>query len=203
MRCRKAQWMISDEIDGRLAPSKRGSLNKHLETCPSCREYREHLRNLQTKTARVASPAVPSGYWEDSLARLRKKLEAVRTQPGGKERILRPFPALFPRWAWAGAAALLFAGVGLYFVLGPSSKILERLPLSHEDAAGRLIAMIGADESYETEVADLIQASILENTGEEIRDSRLLLYGESRFLDGLSEEELERLETHLDNELKI
>lgn len=203
MRCRAARRLISDEIDGRLAPRKRLSFEKHLAACLSCREYGERLRNLQVNSARTGTPAVPSGYWEGSIARLREKLETVRTETGGSERIRRPAPAAFPRWAWAGAATLIGAAVGLYFVLGPSNKMLERFPLSHEEAAGRLVAMLGDDEALEAEFADLIQASILENSGDEVRDSRLLLYGDSRFLDGLSEAELLRLDQHLARELKI
>jgi len=203
MRCRTVQRLISDEIDGRPAPRKRRSFEKHLAACFTCREYGERLRNLQAKSARPGAPAVPSGYWEGSIARLREKLETVRPETGGRERIRRPVPAVFPRWAWAGAAALVFAGVGLYFMLGPSNKMLDHFPLSHEEAAGRLVAMLGDDETLEAEFDDLIQASILENSGEEISETRLLLYGDSRFLDGLSEDELLRLESHLDRELKI
>ena len=203
MRCRTVQRLISDEIDGKLAPGKSRSLKKHLPACRSCREYEERLRDLQAKSAQTGVPAVPSGYWEDSIARLREKLETVRTETGGRERIRWAVPPLFPRWAWAGAAALVFAGAGLYFVLGPSNKMLDRFPLSHEEAAGRLIAMVGDDESLEAEFSDLIQASIFANSGEEIGDTQRLLYAASRFLDGLSEDELLRLESHLDRELKI
>lgn len=203
MRCRAVRRLISDEIDGRPAPRKRRSFEKHLAACLSCREYGERLRNLQARSARAGAPAVPAGYWEGSIARLREKIEMARTEAGGRVPIRTHAPAIFPRWAWSGAAALLFAGIGLYFVLGPSDKMLDRFPLSHEEAAGRLVSMLGDDEDLEAEFADLIQASILENSGEEIEETRLLLYGDSRFLDGLSEDELLRLETHLDRELKI
>jgi hypothetical protein len=203
MRCLAVRRLISDEIDGRLAPRKRRSFEKHLAACLSCREYGKRLRNLQANSAPTGAPAVPAGYWEGSIARLKEKIETVRSETREREPIRKPAKVVFPRWAWAGAAALIFAGVGLYFVLGPSNKMLDRFPLGHEEAAGRLVAMLGDDEDLEAEFADLIQASILENSGEETEDTRLLLYGDSRFLDGLSEEELLRLETHLDRELKI
>jgi hypothetical protein len=203
MRCRKVQWLISDEIDGRLAARKRRPFEKHLSACCSCREYRERLRALQTKSVRTEELAVPAGYWDGSLVRLRKKLESIRPYAGAPERIRPHTGLLVPKWAWAGAAGLFGAAVGLYFVLVPSNKILERFPLSHEEAAGRLVAMIGDDESLETDFADLIQATILENSGEHDGDIRRLLYAESHFLDGLSEAELLRLDSHLAEELKI
>ena len=96
MRCRAVRRLISDEIDGRLAPRKRRSFEKHLAACLSCREYGERLRNLQAKSARTGAPAVPAGYWEGSIARLREKLETVRTETWGRARIRRPVPRRFP-----------------------------------------------------------------------------------------------------------
>jgi hypothetical protein len=75
--------------------------------------------------------------------------------------------------------------------------------MSHEDAAGRLAAMIGNDETLESEFADLIQASILELSDAPDGDIQRLLYADSRFLEGLTETELQRLEAHLAGELKI
>jgi len=202
MRCRRIRRLISDEIDGSLSPGKRNRVVKHLAACRPCREYGEWHRSFASRSARAESPAVPPGYWENSLARLREKLAALPEAKRG-EASRRPVRAPGLRWAWAASPALLIVAAGIYLAFGPSGKPLEQFPLSHEDAAGRLVAMIGNDEALEADFSALIQASLLENSGEPEKDARRLLYGDSRFLDGLSEDELRRLESHVEKELKI
>lgn len=203
MRCRGIRRLISDEIDGSLSPGKRDRLIKHLAACRPCREYGDWLRSFSSRGVQAGGPAVPPGYWESSLARLREKLAALPEVKSEEAR--RPslrVPGL--RWAWAAATpALLVVAAGIYLALSPSGTPLEQLPLSQEDAAGRLVAMIGSDEALESDFSALIQASLVENSGEPEKDTRRFLYGDSRFLDGLTEDELRRLESHLDKELKI
>jgi anti-sigma factor RsiW len=204
MRCRAIQRAISDEIDGSLSLRRRRRLDRHLASCPSCREYRSDLGGLQARAAHPPNPAVSPGYWEASLERLRAKLEAERRPDPGRSRPRTAAISAVPRWAWAAVPAVLAAAAGLFVVLRPSPlTVAERLPLAHEEATGRLVAMIGDDEALEAKFVDLIQASILEDAAVEIREPRLLLYGDSRFLDGLSEEELQKLETRLAKELEL
>ena len=204
MRCRRVQRAISDEIDGCPAPGGRRRLEKHLEVCPSCREYREGLRRLESESARTVRPAVPPGYWEDSLLRLREALASVPPGSAPAESRPRPFFRPTPRWAWAAAPALLVIAAAVYLaVVVPSGGPLESFPLSHEEGAGRLAAMVETDEALEADFSALIQAAIVDDSEEPDGDIRRLLYAESRFLDGLSEDELRKLETHIASELKI
>ncbi len=204
MRCRKSERLISDEIDGSLPAGKKAGLEKHLRSCRSCREYRVWHLGLKEKTARIGSPAVEAGYWEGSLSRLREALESLPEASGSRERA-RDRGAFAPslRWAWGAAPALLVAAAAAYLSLVPPRGPVGPMPLNHEDGAGRVVALIGNDESLEAEFSDLIQAEILENRGEPEKDVTRLIYGASRFLDGLSEEELQTLETRLAAELKI
>ena len=44
MRCNKAQEYLSLEIDGLLPPDSLHELDRHLETCDDCLEYRADLQ---------------------------------------------------------------------------------------------------------------------------------------------------------------
>ncbi len=204
MRCRTIERLISDEIDGCLPETKRLRLEKHLGSCSRCRGYRDWALSLKAKAGRIGSPDVAPGYWEGSLGRLRQALASL---PKAPEPVRRPAgqgvfaPSL--RWAWGAAPALLVAAAAAYLVFLPPRKALETLPLTNEDGAGRLVALIGNDEALEADFSSLIQEAILENGGEAEKDVRRLLYADSRFLEGLSEEELQGLEARLAAELKI
>ncbi len=204
MRCRRVQRAISDEIDGCLAPGRRRRLEKHLEVCPSCREYREGLRRLESESARTVRPAVPPGYWDDSLLRLREALASVPPGSAPAKSRARSFFHPAPRLAWAAAPALLVIAAAVYLtVVVPSGGPLESFPLSQEEWAGRLATLVETNEALEADFSALIQAAIVDDSEEPDGDIRRLLYAESRFLDGLSEEELRKLETHIASELKI
>jgi hypothetical protein len=205
MRCRTSERRISDSIDGSLSRRRSRRLENHLASCASCREYRARLLRIQEETARISAPDVPSGYWEDSRARLRESLESIRPASSQTE-IKRPRRrASIPsrRLAWAGAIGLVAAAAAI-LVLSVRTRVpVESLPLSHEEAANRLVALIGSDAEVETAFVEMIQASILEVSDVRDGDVARLLYGSNRFLDSLSDDEMEALNSHLARELDI
>ena len=206
MRCRKSEKWISDGIDGNLAVRKRRKLDAHTEACGSCRAYRFHLGKLQDEAKRLPGPALSPEYWQDSIARLQANL--ARTGRAEQQEFkLRPrqAPAFFrgPRWAWAGAASFLAVGLGFYLVLFQGRGLLETSPLAFSDQINRLYEKIGDNVDLETEFNALIHASILEEAGELSGEVKHLLYGNTHFLDSLSDEEVQILDAEISKVLKI
>jgi hypothetical protein len=202
MRCRTSERWISDGIDGCLSVRKSARLEAHLASCAACREIRRRFLRLAERSVPPGF-AVPPGYWEDSLSRLRAKLESSGPALPTKAPVLRP--AFFPaaRWAWAGAATLLAAAAGLLILTSRRGGPIEAFPLTSEEATTSLVAMIGNDQELESDFVELIQASIREHADVQDGDVRRLIYGKSHFLDGLSEDELQTLDDHIARELKI
>lgn len=206
MSCQTFEKWISDGLDGSLSDRKRRKLDSHLGKCESCRNHEFGLKKLQSEAKRLPEPALPPAYWVDSIARLESRLAGAI--PTGQKDVLRPArqaPAFFPgtRWAWAGAASVLALGLGLYFFIFQSRGFLEMSPLAFRDQVNSLYEKIGDNAELEMEFNSLIHASIVEEAGESDGGVKHLLYGNSRFLDSLSDEEIQILDAEISRALKI
>jgi anti-sigma factor RsiW len=103
---------LQEAVDGRLAPDARAALDRHLETCPSCRAELEALRWTRAQVATLRDEAVPDGF-EALLA------EAVADRGAGHAAA----PAAGRRWlgALAAAAAVLLAASLWWLLLRPAA----------------------------------------------------------------------------------
>jgi hypothetical protein len=203
MKCEKIKKWISDEIDRGLAVKNQKALEIHLSDCAECRAYQEHLKKIQRETKTLAAPVLAPGYWEESITRLKEKLETV--EPRGKKVPYRSAPTLFHRfrWAWAGALMALAAAAGISLLLFKAQPSPEDYPLAFEDQVIHIYEKIAGNADLEQEFNSELQASIQEHSGEPDGEVRHLLYGNSFFLESLSDEEVELLDTALKKELKI
>jgi anti-sigma factor RsiW len=61
--CRQAVAVMSDYVEGLLAPADRSRLEAHLAGCPHCREYLAQLR----VTIATLGRAVPDDLSDDAL----------------------------------------------------------------------------------------------------------------------------------------
>jgi hypothetical protein len=206
MKCQKSEKWISDGMDRTLAVRKRRKLDSHLESCAPCRAYQLRLKKIQVEARDLSGPALSPDYWQNSIARLRANLE--RSRPAVQMEIpVRPrqAPAFFPalRWAWAGAASMLAVGVGLYFILFQGRGFMETSPLAFRDQVNSVYEKIGDNMDLETEFNSLVHTSIVEESGESGGEVKHLLYGNSLFLDSLSDEEIQILDAEISKVLKI
>lgn len=203
MRCRKIERWISDGIDERLSPEKQAILKAHLSECVSCRAYRERLATIHKESQRLFAPRVTPEYWQESLSRLKAGLEAEE-KTGQKSRE-RWMPSILPkrRWAWAGAALLLAAALGLYFIPSGRNARQEIMAFSFEDAVNGIDQEIKSNPELEKYFNSFIQDSIHEHVGEINEVANPFHYENSLFLESLNEEELQLLESALKKELKL
>jgi hypothetical protein len=198
MRCKKFEKWISDDLDGRLSLEKKAKLDTHLANCAACRSYEIRLRRIDEGTRSLEMPQPGGGYWESSIERLRAVLTAERDS---RPALRKQYPAFLPlsRLARAGAFFVLALVTGLsLLLLRPGVRpLFEYLPLSSEDALGRLYENIGPNTDLEVDFEREIQASIAEHAGERPAEVKLLLAASSDFVESLSDEEIQVLETEL------
>lgn len=206
MRCKKTEKWISDGIDGNLSPKKQEALAAHLTKCSACRAYRLRLGKIDEGAKSLSAPALSPEFWRTSIDRLKANLEAAPSAKH-KEFNLRPrqAPAFFPvmRWAWAGAASVLAVAVGLYFMIFAVKTPLEIYHFTFEETVNGLYETIGDNPDLENEFNSMLQASISEHADESAVEIKHLLYGNSFFIESLSDEEINLLDSHLKSELKI
>lgn len=206
MRCEKIEKWISDEIDGSLSRKKQRILAGHLANCASCRGYKQRLEKLQVEAKNLPLPVLAPGYWQESIAKLKANLEKAKPAEQ-KEFKLRPrqAPAFFPgrRWAWAGAASVLAVAMGLYFILFQAKVPLETFPAAFADQVNSLYEKIGGNSDLEEEFNSVLKASISEVAGESDGEVKHLLYGNSFFIESLSDEEVQLLDAEISKILKI
>jgi hypothetical protein len=192
--------MLSDDADGASAPRDKDPLSRHLASCPSCRAYRESLLKLQAGALGLNRGAErPDAYWRDFGARLEARLADERASSA---------PARVPRaarraWAWGGAGLAAAAAVAAAFLLlRPAAARPGPFVFSFEETVASILGEIGDDPELEVAFAGALQASIEAAVGgarEEAYDSPS---GDPLFWEGLSDEDLARIESGLRKEKK-
>ncbi|MEI6634135.1 MAG: zf-HC2 domain-containing protein [Chlamydiota bacterium] len=95
MRCHRIERLLSDYLDGVLAPARRAAVAAHLENCPSCAASLSRLERtcaLVRGGARVPDPG--DDYWTGFWPRMKEQLgRAEEPRPSPIERLRR---LLFP-----------------------------------------------------------------------------------------------------------
>lgn len=77
--CREAVALMTDYLDGRLDPSERDRLERHLAGCPHCSEYLAQLR----VTVDALESGVPDQLSDDALEELVSLYRRWRSDPPG------------------------------------------------------------------------------------------------------------------------
>lgn len=108
MNCTRSQELLSDDVEGTLAPPLATELEEHLAACGECRELRDALAAVMDALAPESLPEPPADLHERILA---KTLPSVRQRvTTGSE------PVLFPS-GWPAAASFLAAAAVFVLVL--------------------------------------------------------------------------------------
>ncbi|MBE0480518.1 MAG: zf-HC2 domain-containing protein [Dehalococcoidia bacterium] len=105
-QCRRAKGMLGDFIDGRLGLDEKGEIERHLETCESCRAEFNSLNMTVRLLHDMPAVPVPRSF-------------AVRETQMGKVRA----PAR-REWGWLKPVTAAACIVLLFFIAGDFSGIL-------------------------------------------------------------------------------
>jgi tetratricopeptide (TPR) repeat protein len=122
MKCATAQELISDRLDGALAPDREAELKAHLEGCRDCRELVRDLASIVRGAKDLPSLEPSAAIWSRIAARVKEARKAapaaVPEWRRGLERLWSP-----AGWGYAAAALLLVVVGGFIFrqVQGPAA----------------------------------------------------------------------------------
>lgn len=103
MNCEEAMTLLSAELDGMLSETEQAGLNRHLETCESCRRLQKELREAEN-SFRAAQEEAPAELHT-------RVMSAVRKEKAAKRKELR-------RWWYVGAAAAAALAVAILSAVG-------------------------------------------------------------------------------------
>jgi len=102
MRCAKSKIMISEFIDGELDTARTSRLQRHLDSCPNCREFKRELEKITLQAGKMKT-AVPRDL---TWSRLVPRLSASALT--GRFRLKAPgMRRMSPRLAFGGAFLLV------------------------------------------------------------------------------------------------
>lgn len=194
MRCGAARKRISDELDGALAPGGRDRLEAHLRDCPACRSYRAGLGRIQ---AGAKLPDVrPSGSWAAFERCLDAKLDATKA---GRASVGVPF-AFRRRWAWAAAAAVILAGVALWYALPRPGRALPATWAAFDDVLDPIVLAAEANPELAGQVDRQVGALIEEAAPVPDTNAAVLPAEDPLFWEGLSDDDLRAIVRELEDE---
>ena len=100
MNCKHVKKMISQYVDGELAPDEKKDFDAHLRSCASCREELEKTRAIHDLFASVEKFPAPYGFATRVLANLDEKERSLVRRPFG-------FRPLFLRTAQVAVALVV------------------------------------------------------------------------------------------------
>lgn len=117
MRCKKANRLLSEKLDGMLSPRENAALAKHLDQCPACRRRLTDYMQLDAALADLEQTP-PAALQQNIMA------EIAASQPQRAPRQSR-------RFLWGPGTAVAAAAAVLLLLLG-SGKLM--LPAGNETA---------------------------------------------------------------------
>lgn len=104
MDCRTALIMLDEDLDQRLPDAERSRLDRHLETCASCRQADNELERLMSSVEELPLELEPPrDLWPGIAAQLSERPQ---------NRAVMPRQAPASRWVRQAMAALLWMTVG-------------------------------------------------------------------------------------------
>ena len=155
MNCTKAARWSSEYVDGTLDPGKSARLERHLESCPACRELVRDFQAMARDSRRLEAPEVPAQVWTRIRARLR---DGAAVQLGGKRPVFATSPLGGRRLAFAAAslALMVIAAGALFFSLQKGKDLDVEGPDQLEQRT--LAKLDDAERYYELAVRSLNEA---------------------------------------------
>ena len=158
MRCSKAQRWVSEYVDGTLDGRRVSELERHIQTCPACRELFEDFKAMKIAASGLETPEPGGAVW----LRIKDRVAAGRTaaEPAGPVRLPGRWgfglsvPAL--RLAGAAALTLVLVASGVYVGLRMRGRGADRYPRNSEKYT--LAKLDEAEAYYEKAIKSLAEA---------------------------------------------
>lgn len=113
MKCIKAKQLIQTYLDQQISENEKKELEKHIQSCSSCREELKEWNHLFSGVRMLAEEQpVPAGMTQSIMQRIHS--EQVIVKPSIWERLKHSLS--IPRFSirWVGAAAVAVIAVALF-----------------------------------------------------------------------------------------
>ena len=164
MKCSQAHELIGELLEGTLGEEDRQTLEKHIESCPECRELLADFREIKTQAAALPKLEPSSAVWPNVLVGVRRdrRAKSVRaaTTLSWWDRLFAPGR---PRYAFAAALALCLV-VGGAVLMRSSRK--TAVPVFAGDGGEYAMAKLQeAEIHYRLAIRALSEAAAGQKTG--------------------------------------
>ncbi len=153
MRCTTAKKWASDYVDGNLAGGRRERFERHIKSCPECRELVHDFQRIVDRARDFSDPSPPHATWGKIQARLEenRRWAQIPAFAGAKS---RPFS----KWSFAlGAASVLLVAAGVA-LLGPGFGGRSPLVSQLDRQMYTLNKLEEAESHYQKAIKALAQA---------------------------------------------
>ncbi|MBC7328841.1 zf-HC2 domain-containing protein [bacterium] len=78
MKCKKAKFLCSELLDGRLSGRKREALLLHLSTCPHCMSFYKQVKKIKELTSSLPTPELSPNFNEAVMYRIERSKAGLR-----------------------------------------------------------------------------------------------------------------------------
>jgi anti-sigma factor (TIGR02949 family) len=72
LACNQVVELVTDYLEGAMAPAEARALEAHLATCPGCTEYLGQMRSIAGSLRPATDDALPAGLRDDLLDAFRR-----------------------------------------------------------------------------------------------------------------------------------
>jgi len=72
LACIQVVELVTEYLEGAMAPAEAAALEHHLATCPGCTEYLEQMRALAGSLTPLHEQELPPAMRDDLIAALRR-----------------------------------------------------------------------------------------------------------------------------------
>lgn len=138
----KDRWTdrLSAYIDAELRRGERGALERHLETCASCRRALDELRAIKTRAAALEDRVPSADLWPGIARRLEEERPRARARLTAWLTVPR-FAFSLPQLAGAAALLVVLSGGAVWVLLrGPAGPAKPTGGAASSPVAGRAAA---------------------------------------------------------------
>lgn len=144
--CKEYAALLDLFVDGELAAEDMKRIGDHLAECPGCRAYVDDALAIRAGFPDVEDTAVPEGFAQGVMERIRKS-------PAGNRTNMEPGRRAFRRWMGTAAALAACCALVILVRTGPAGSDEDAASPEGGSAVYSARIAAGAAESAETGIA--------------------------------------------------
>jgi Putative zinc-finger len=156
MQCREAKLWLTVRRDSDLTQAEAVKLHEHLQECPDCTAYEQHLHSLETKLTELTVPP-PRVYTSISTERIMMAVERQRRITAQLEDIRTQQQCRIARLHVVGPTIVAI----IFFTIGCVPLLLLAVTVFQPDLLVKLLSMLGDGVDSLIMLAQFLQVGLL------------------------------------------